>query len=176
MTPVRTAGRASNPRSAPRASQSAKRPSGAVPTAGRSSGGRSAAHGRSMRRRASACARCVPTDRRHDGAGTNSVSTTLPPRLGHGSKIGYVPRVSRPLRRARQSQRAMCAKTWQPLSRARGRAGGARLAGVLRRVLSGQPPTQPQGDSGVRCLQTITRRRRVATERSCPLEGGCDLD
>jgi hypothetical protein len=52
----------------------------------------------------------------------------------------------------------------------RGLVGGARLAGVFRRVLSGKPPTQPRGDRGVRCLQTFARRRLAATERSRPLE------
>jgi hypothetical protein len=58
-TLVRTAARASNPRSAVRASSFARRRSGAVPPAGRSSGGMSGANGRSTRRRASSRVRTL---------------------------------------------------------------------------------------------------------------------
>ena len=56
-TPVRTAGRASNPQSALRASHSVRRRSGAVQTARRSFCVRSAANGRSTRRRVRSHAR-----------------------------------------------------------------------------------------------------------------------
>jgi hypothetical protein len=159
MTPVRTAGPASNPRSAPRASQSAKRPSGAVPPAGRSSGGRSAVRGRSMRGRASACARCVPTDRRHDGAGNELGLEHSAPTLG-----------TRIEDRIRTTGKPPSPKGERKLT-----------PDVREKRGSREPKDVPAGSTGRRspprtCLQTITRRRRVATGRSCPLEGGCDLD
>jgi hypothetical protein len=169
MTPVRTAGRASNPRSAPRASQSAKRPSGAVPTAGRSSSGRSAANGRSMRRRASACVRCVPTDRRHADAGNELGLEHSAPYASDADRRPDTNHEYAALSDGREKANARCARKGGSCCREpRGRAGGARLAGVFRRVLSGQPPTQPQGDSGVRCLQTFARRRRAATRANPP--------